>query len=164
MTATNEGWSQTAPRGLRRKGPKLLRRRDLLGAGAALAVVAESGFDPVRAAATSGFDWRQCAGQHLEVAWQRAADVEHLQRNTAEFRELTGIDIAYDGAVMKRAFAIIIVVLLGVGMLALGFGTTAWGKYLMPQGPFVEERHEFHSTEAEREASGIPVSIAQAAA
>jgi ubiquinol-cytochrome c reductase iron-sulfur subunit len=29
---------------------------------------------------------------------------------------------------------------------------TAWGKYLMPQGPFVEERHAFHSTEAERQA------------
>jgi ubiquinol-cytochrome c reductase iron-sulfur subunit len=41
---------------------------------------------------------------------------------------------------------------LGVGMLALGFGVTAWGKYLMPQGPFVEERHEFRSTEAERDA------------
>lgn len=41
---------------------------------------------------------------------------------------------------------------LGVGLLALGFGVTAWGKYLMPQGPFVEERHEFHSTETEREA------------
>ncbi len=41
---------------------------------------------------------------------------------------------------------------LGVGMLGLGFGITAWGKYLMPQGPFVEERHEFHSTEAERDA------------
>jgi len=40
---------------------------------------------------------------------------------------------------------------LGVGMLALGFGVTAWGKYLMPQGPFVEERHDFHSTEAERD-------------
>jgi ubiquinol-cytochrome c reductase iron-sulfur subunit len=43
-------------------------------------------------------------------------------------------------------------VTLGVGMLALGFGVITWGKYLMPQGPFVEERHEFHSTEAEREA------------
>ena len=41
---------------------------------------------------------------------------------------------------------------IGVGLLALGFGVTAWGKYLMPQGPFVEERHEFHSTEAERQA------------
>ncbi len=41
---------------------------------------------------------------------------------------------------------------IGVGLLALGFGVTAWGKYLMPQGPFVEERHAFHSTEAERQA------------
>ena len=71
-------------------------RRDLLRTGAALAVVAESGFDPVRAAAVSGFDWRQCAGQHLEVAWQRASDVENLQRHAAEFRDLTGIDVAFD--------------------------------------------------------------------
>jgi ubiquinol-cytochrome c reductase iron-sulfur subunit len=41
---------------------------------------------------------------------------------------------------------------LAVGMLGLGVGTIAWGKYLMPQGPFVEERHEFHSSEPEREA------------
>ena len=41
---------------------------------------------------------------------------------------------------------------LAVGMLGLGVGTIAWGKYLMPQGPFVEERHEFHSTEPERAA------------
>lgn len=42
--------------------------------------------------------------------------------------------------------------MMTVGMLGLGVGTIAWGKYLMPQGPFVEERHEFHSTEAERSA------------
>ena len=41
---------------------------------------------------------------------------------------------------------------LGIGMLGLGVGTIAWGKYLMPQGPFVEERHDFHSTDDEREA------------
>jgi ubiquinol-cytochrome c reductase iron-sulfur subunit len=39
---------------------------------------------------------------------------------------------------------------LALGMLGLGVGTIAWGKYLMPQGPFVEERHDFHSTEPER--------------
>lgn len=42
--------------------------------------------------------------------------------------------------------------MLTVGMLGLGIGTIAWGKYLMPQGPFVEERHEFHSSEPERTA------------
>ena len=39
---------------------------------------------------------------------------------------------------------------LAIGMLGLGVGTIAWGKYLMPQGPFVEERHDFHSSDAER--------------
>jgi multiple sugar transport system substrate-binding protein len=71
-------------------------RRELLGA--ALAIAAQSSFDPVRAAAISGFDWRQCAGQHLEVVWQRSSDVEHLQRHAAEFRDLTGIDVAWDVA------------------------------------------------------------------
>jgi ubiquinol-cytochrome c reductase iron-sulfur subunit len=39
---------------------------------------------------------------------------------------------------------------LGSGMFLLGFGLTAWGKYLMPQGPFVEERHVLRSTDEER--------------
>ena len=46
---------------------------------------------------------------------------------------------------------------LGVGLFGLGFGVAAWGKYLMPQGPFVEERHDFHSTEAERDAMSAAV-------
>ena len=41
---------------------------------------------------------------------------------------------------------------LGIGMLGLGVGVIAWGKYLMPQGPFVEERHDFHSSDDERTA------------
>ena len=40
---------------------------------------------------------------------------------------------------------------LGAGLYALGFGLTAWGKYLMPQGPFVEERHTLASTPEERD-------------
>jgi ubiquinol-cytochrome c reductase iron-sulfur subunit len=40
---------------------------------------------------------------------------------------------------------------IGAGLLLLGFGLTAWGKYLMPQGPFVEERHPLASTPAERD-------------
>jgi ubiquinol-cytochrome c reductase iron-sulfur subunit len=41
---------------------------------------------------------------------------------------------------------------LGAGLFLLGFGLTAWGKYLMPQGPFVEDRHPLASTTAERDA------------
>ncbi len=41
---------------------------------------------------------------------------------------------------------------LGAGLFLLGFGLTAWGKYLMPQGPFVEERHLLASSPEEREA------------
>jgi ubiquinol-cytochrome c reductase iron-sulfur subunit len=40
---------------------------------------------------------------------------------------------------------------IGAGLLLLGFGLTAWGKYLMPQGPFVEERHVLASTPDERD-------------
>ncbi len=40
---------------------------------------------------------------------------------------------------------------IGAGMFLLGFGLTAWGKYLMPQGPFVEERHALASTPEERD-------------
>jgi ubiquinol-cytochrome c reductase iron-sulfur subunit len=41
---------------------------------------------------------------------------------------------------------------IGAGMFLLGFGLTAWGKYLMPQGPFVEERHTLAGTQDERDA------------
>jgi len=40
---------------------------------------------------------------------------------------------------------------LGAGVTLLGFGITAWGKYLMPKGPFVEERHDLRGTDEERE-------------
>ena len=40
---------------------------------------------------------------------------------------------------------------MGAGLFLLGFGLTAWGKYLMPQGPFVEERHVLASSPEERE-------------
>jgi len=43
-------------------------------------------------------------------------------------------------------------VFMGVGLFGFGFGLSAWGKYLLPQGPFVEERHDFTGTEAEMEA------------
>jgi ubiquinol-cytochrome c reductase iron-sulfur subunit len=41
---------------------------------------------------------------------------------------------------------------LGMGLFLMGVGQVAWGKYLMPRGPFVEERHELASSETERSA------------
>ena len=41
---------------------------------------------------------------------------------------------------------------LGAGMLLVGTGLTAWGKYLMPRGPFVEERHVLASSPEDVEA------------
>ncbi len=40
---------------------------------------------------------------------------------------------------------------LAVGLVAMGFGVAAWGKYLMPPGPFVEERHSLAGTLQEQE-------------
>jgi ubiquinol-cytochrome c reductase iron-sulfur subunit len=41
---------------------------------------------------------------------------------------------------------------MGIGLFFLGIGLVAWGKYLMPRGPFVEERHTLANNEADREA------------
>jgi len=41
---------------------------------------------------------------------------------------------------------------MGGGLSLLGIGLIAWGKYLMPRGPFVEERHELANSDADRDA------------
>jgi len=41
---------------------------------------------------------------------------------------------------------------MGAGLFLLGVGLVAWGKYLMPRGPFVEERHTLANSDADREA------------
>jgi ubiquinol-cytochrome c reductase iron-sulfur subunit len=40
---------------------------------------------------------------------------------------------------------------MGGGLFFLGVGLVAWGKYLMPKGPFVEERHTLANSDADRE-------------
>ena len=40
----------------------------------------------------------------------------------------------------------------GGGLTLMGVGLIAWGKYLMPRGPFVEERHSLASSAEERNA------------
>ena len=41
---------------------------------------------------------------------------------------------------------------MGGGLFFLGVGLVAWGKYLMPRGPFVEDRHPLANTDQERDA------------
>ena len=41
---------------------------------------------------------------------------------------------------------------MGGGLFLLGVGLVAWGKYLMPKGPFVEERHKLANSDADRDA------------
>jgi ubiquinol-cytochrome c reductase iron-sulfur subunit len=41
---------------------------------------------------------------------------------------------------------------MGGGLFFLGLGLVAWGKYLMPRGPFVEERHVLANSDADRDA------------
>jgi ubiquinol-cytochrome c reductase iron-sulfur subunit len=48
-------------------------------------------------------------------------------------------------------------VFMGLGLFAFGFGLSAWGKYLLPQGPFEEERHSLASTEPEVEAMAAAI-------
>jgi quinol---cytochrome c reductase iron-sulfur subunit len=45
----------------------------------------------------------------------------------------------------------------GVGFFAFGFGLSAWGKYLLPQGPFVEDRHSLASSDAEIDAMAAAI-------
>jgi len=42
-------------------------------------------------------------------------------------------------------------VFMGAGLFLFGFGLSAWGKYLLPQGPFAEERHSHESTPQQQE-------------
>ena len=41
---------------------------------------------------------------------------------------------------------------MGGGLLFIGVGVVAWGKYLMPKGPFVEDRHPHTSPQVDRDA------------
>ena len=59
---------------------------------------------------------------------------------------------AFGGAYIEGAGTQVYAATLFVGLFCLGFGLTAWGKYLMPQGPFVEERHPLASGARDRQA------------
>jgi ubiquinol-cytochrome c reductase iron-sulfur subunit len=56
----------------------------------------------------------------------------------------------FGAAYWQNANSQVMAATLGVGMLGVGYGLAAWGKFLMPRGPFVEERHRMVATPAER--------------
>ena len=68
----------------------MLNRRALLGASAATlagpALIA-------RAAAQSGFDWKQCKGQTIVVTMSKNPRADNLQKHQKEFEALTGIKV-----------------------------------------------------------------------
>jgi len=92
---------------------------------------------------------------HLQPLARHPARTERLIALTM----LAGIGgvVWFGVAYVQNYSSWVLGVSLAVGLLGLGFGLTAWGKYLMPQGPFVEERHTLSSTEEERTAMAAAV-------
>ena len=102
-------------------------------------------------------------GPHTSTLPVARADDPHLQEATRYPRRvetivglsfLVGIAgiCAFGGAYVERAGTQAYAATLFVGLFFLGFGLTAWGKYLMPRGPFVEERHSLESSPSEQRA------------
>ncbi|MHB1598547.1 MAG: Rieske 2Fe-2S domain-containing protein [Acidimicrobiales bacterium] len=58
---------------------------------------------------------------------------------------------AFGAAFWVAASSWVLGVTLGVALSAFGFGLVAWGKYLMPQGPFEEPRPQMATTPAEKQ-------------
>ena len=86
-------------------------------------------------------------------------DDPHLQEGVADPRQAEGLTAGYlvigvlGVAVFGAAYwqnwkPWLLGLSLGIGLFFLGFGLSAWGKYLMPQGPFVEARHSLRSSRA----------------
>ncbi len=87
---------------------------------------------------------------HLEPAARHPRRAELI----VAFFLLVGIAgvAAFGGAYVENASTQALAVTFGVGLFGLGFGLTAWGKYLMPRGPFEEARHELRTSDSERQA------------
>jgi ubiquinol-cytochrome c reductase iron-sulfur subunit len=64
---------------------------------------------------------------------------------------------AFGAAYVVNANTQVLAGTLFIGLFCIGFGLTAWGKYLMPQGPFVEERHPMASSPRDRQAMAAAV-------
>lgn len=87
---------------------------------------------------------------HLQPAAKNPATVEVVIAIT--FVLGTILVAGFGAAYWVNAKPWILGATMGGGLFILGVGLVAWGKYLMPRGPFVEDRHEFANSEADRDA------------
>jgi ubiquinol-cytochrome c reductase iron-sulfur subunit len=86
----------------------------------------------------------------FEVA---AANPQQVERGIAVMFALAAVGFAgFGAAYWQNASNFWLGISLALGMFGLGVGMVAWGKYLMPRGPFSESRHATGPTEEEREA------------
>jgi ubiquinol-cytochrome c reductase iron-sulfur subunit len=81
-----------------------------------------------------------------------ASNPEHMEWGVAAMFLLALVGFAgFGAAYWVAASNAWLGLTLGVGFLGLGVGMVAWGKYLMPRGPFSEARHSMVPTEAQKE-------------
>jgi ubiquinol-cytochrome c reductase iron-sulfur subunit len=87
---------------------------------------------------------------HLQPAAKNPDTVEHV----IAFTFIVGLlaVAGFGAAYWVNAKPWIIGATMGVGLTFLGIGLVAWGKYLMPRGPFVEDRHPLANSQADRDA------------
>ena len=111
----------------------------------------------------SGSEGGDGYGGSVEALPVASLDDPHLQEATRYPRRVEAIVglsfllgiagiCAFGGAYVEGAGTQAYAATLFVGLFFLGFGLTAWGKYLMPRGPFVEERHSLASSKSEQQA------------
>jgi ubiquinol-cytochrome c reductase iron-sulfur subunit len=101
----------------------------------------------------------------MPVARLNEPQLSDMARNPQRTESLIGLVLlvgivgvaGFGAAYWVNAKPVYLAVTMGVGLFALGFGLTAWGKYLMPRGPFVEERHVLASSEESREAMAAAI-------
>ena len=86
---------------------------------------------------------------HLQPAAKNPDTVEHVTAFTFVLG-LLGV-AGFGAAYWVNAKPWILGATMGFGLFFLGVGLVAWGKYLMPRGPFMESRHPLASSEAERD-------------
>ena len=87
---------------------------------------------------------------HLQPAARKPARVEKVISISFVFAIIFGV--LFIAEFVQNWQPYILGGSLAGSLLLLGIGLVAWGKYLMPRGPFVEDRHEFRSSDEDRAA------------